>query len=144
MPITINQNRNGHVVIRAIANESYIVAGNSSVSNLFTTDDATPAYSNVPVLNSTNTYIVGARIVKIWASGEPNTHWKIARSNGSANVVLFDVVPPTLLELDKLGFASNGVTELATGNLVITVAGGTSNGTLMLELKKDMQFNSEY
>ena len=146
MPITINGNRNGHLVIRAVSNETYIVAGNSSVSNLFTTDDGTPAYSGVPIPNSTNNFIVGARIVKIWASGEPNTHWKIARANSSGNaVVLFDIVPPTLLELDKLGVASNnGATEFPTGNLVITVAGGGSNGTLILELKKDMQFNSEY
>lgn len=132
--IVLNQSRNGKVVIRATSNESYVVAGNSSVSNLFSSADSTVIEPNVPYTQNTIT-INGAHLTKlIWTT---NGQWTITRG---ANVV-WNLLSCGVIDLRALGVASNGINDYPAANLVINC---TSAGTLLIELAKDVSFVSEY
>lgn len=137
MPIILNQGGPGKVAIRATSNEAYIVAGNNSVSNLVTATEVSNATSNVTVN--------GAHITRIaWSSQQPNGHIQIARSNGSANVILWDCYNTGVLDLKAMGLAANS--EYAVGNLTIFFAGTVaSNGFVLIELQKEVtKFGSNY
>lgn len=134
MPIVLNQSRNGKIVIRATANESYVVVGNSSQSNLFSNADTTVIEPNVPYTQNTIT-INGAHITKlIWTT---NGAWTVARG---ANVV-WNLFNNGNIDLRGLGIAGNNTNDFPAANLVINC---TSVGTLIIELAKDTSFVSEY
>lgn len=146
MPIIANQSRDGVVTIRVTtsANESYIVAGNTSVSNLVTADDI--AKSNIGS-NSTssgtspypqgNIVVIDAHIRKIaWVS---NGTWSITRG---ANVV-YQLPGEGVWDLQSMGMAANSANDYVQANLLINCT-ATSVGTLIITLKKNVSFTSEY
>jgi len=139
MPIVINQSRNGKVVIRALANESYIVAGNTTVSNLISSDDSSQmlAGKGAPYSNTANVTVVGAHITDImWV-----TTGEIQIIRGS-NLV-YDLYGAGEFHLRHWGMASNNATvDFTAANLVIDFVSG--NGTLLIEVQKDTSFTSEY
>jgi hypothetical protein len=143
MPIVISQSRNGKVVIRALANESYIVVGNTSVSNLISNDDTNQQLSanggirQAPYQNTANVYVNGAHITDImWV-----TTGEIQILRG-ANIV-YDLYGAGEFHLRHWGMASNNAAvDYTSANLVINFASG--NGTILLEVQKDTSFTSEY
>lgn len=146
MPIVANQSRNGRFIIRAIGSESYIVVGNTSVSNLVSNDDIAPFQNPgggpqpINFGNSAataNVVITGAHILTLmW-----NTTGEIQILRGS-NVV-FDLYGSGEFLLSQHGLAANNPgTDYTAANLVISFVSG--NGTIILEGKKTANYNSEY
>lgn len=146
MPIISNQNRDGVVIIRVTtaANEAYIVAGNTSVSNLVTADDIAKSNigSNSTSMGTTpypqgNIVVNSAHIRKIaWTS---NGTWSITRG---ANVV-YQLPGEGVWDLQAMGIATTGVNDYVAANLLINCT-ASSVGTLIITLKKDVQFVTEY
>lgn len=152
MPIVANQQGPGKVVIRATANEDYIVAGNTSVSNLVTATEIANANGGagtpgVPYAQ-TEVIINSAHIAKLaWTTGDTSAlgNWQILRSNTSANVLCYSLVGNGVWDLEAMGISSSDPTkDVPVGNLHITFAGSGANGTLIVVLKKNVNFTTEY
>lgn len=121
MAFTITQNRkNLNVVVHADANTTLTIAGNSSVSNVATSNEV----------------LTGAAIKQVWYGSGNGGFWTVKRGSN------------TVLVLDSTGwkdFAGNGclLNKDDSGTLVLTLE-GTTSGTIMIELKKIGTFTSTY
>jgi len=136
MPIISNQSRTGNFVIRATSNETYIVVGNTSVSNVVSNDDINqfvpPGGGQQPLANTANVFITGCYIRQLlWT-----TNGQITISN-STNV-MYDLFATGEMNLDTYGMAAN---DVIAANLSI---GFTGNGTVLIKAKKIGNFTSEY
>jgi hypothetical protein len=107
--LNVINNRRDSVILHAVANGTFIVAGNSTVSNVATGTQV----------------LTGGTITRVWYGG--SGHWNIKRG---ANLVFtgsgsgYQYFDGAALTVDK---AANVVVELV----------GTSNGHLMVELRKE-------
>lgn len=112
MPVVTNSNKK--VILRDVANATYVIAGNTSVSNIA---------ENSAVLGEEN--ISGAYVAQI--------HWStdglITVSRGSNT--LFKLTGSGTWNFRHMGMAMN---ENQTANLVISTA--TANSTVVIELVK--------
>jgi hypothetical protein len=125
MPIISNQQRSGRVLIRTQASESYIVAGNSSVSNLVTAGEIANSVT-AGSAGSNGIYIIDAHITKLFWS-----------TTGSITVARGANTEYVLYGSDHWNLEAAGMSGFAnTANLVITVSGAA---TLLIELKKNAQ-----
>lgn len=116
MAVVINR-LNGGVTIHEVANATYTVAGNNSVSNLAT---------NAEILS-------GASINKIWWGataplGVPG-YWEIKRGS---NTVVSGLTHAGYMDFS----AGNPIKKDSAGTLVITL-NGTTAGFIQIELKKE-------
>lgn len=123
MAYTILQNKkNLSVVIHADANTTLTIAGNSSVSNIATSDEI----------------LTGAAIKQVWWGQQPGTDscWIIKRGSNTVGVY------------DSTGwndYAGNGVMiNKDTGATLVLQLNGTANGYIMVELQKIGNFTSTY
>ncbi len=120
MPILKNSN-NGVVTIHAVANSTFVIAGNSTVSNV----------------------AIGAEIVRsasirrIHHGAQNVGYWIVARG---ANTVA--VLSGT--DVQDYVVSGNPITLDPTANLVVTLV-GTTNGYIMVEMiKTNNAFSSVY
>lgn len=117
----ILQNRkNLSVVIHTTANASLIIAGNSAVSNVATSDEI----------------LTGAAIKQLWWGSQPSGVWIVKR--GSNTIGVYE-------GSGWADYAGNGcmLNKDAAANLVFELV-GTANGYCMLELQKIGTFTSDY
>lgn len=120
MAYTILQNKkNLSVVIHADANTTLTIAGNSSVSNVATSDEI----------------LTGAAIKQVWYGSESG-FWKVLR--GSNTVGVYD-------STSWIDYAGTGVmlTKDVGATLVLQL-NGSANGYIMVELQKIGTFTSTY
>lgn len=116
MPVVFNQ-KVGRVVIRETANATYTIAGNTSQSNVITTDGR-------------ETTVAGASIQKIiWTS---NGYWTVARG---ANTIL-NLPGSNNVDFDAMNCPLN---EYPAATLVITLNGASAVGSILIVLAKDSQ-----
>lgn len=102
-----------------VANETYVIVGNNSVSNIATGDEI----------------IAGATISRITYGTDSAGTWKVLRGS---NVVFVAGGGSADHE-----FPIGGLTSDPTANIVVQLS-GSANGFIQLEIKKIGTFNSEY
>lgn len=121
MAYTILQNRkNLSVTVLADANTTLTIAGNSSVSNVATSDEV----------------LTGAAIKQLWYGTSNGGHWTVKR--GSNTVAVFD-------STGYVDYAGCGcmLNKDAAGTLVLTLNNAT-DGYILIELQKAGTFTSTY
>ncbi len=114
MPLVYTQNKGGKAVVRNTANQTYVVAGNSAVSNIASSGET----------------IVGASLSQIWWTGD----WTVKRGSNTV-LVLKD---SGSWDLNGSGINLN---EFPDATLVLEAA---NTGTIIVELSKNSDFVSEY
>jgi hypothetical protein len=97
------------VVTHDVANATYIVAGNNTVSNV----------------GSAGATVERAAVTRIWYGAQSAAHWVVSRG---ANTIA------VLIGTGELSFEGAGVAKDPTANLVVTLHGGTV-GYVMTEMK---------
>lgn len=121
MAVVLNR-KNLSVTVHNVANATYIVAGNSSVSNIATSDEV----------------LTGAHIKQVWYGSPSGStgYWMVKR--GSNTVLVLEGT-------GYLDFAGNGsMLKLdPAANLVFELV-GSANGFIMVDLQKEGQFVSTY
>lgn len=119
MAVTINR-KNTSAVIHVTANATITVAGNSTTSNVATSNEV----------------LSGATIVQAFCGAGNGAYWTVKRGSN------------TVLVLDSTGyydFAGSGmaITADSGGTIVANLVNGT-DGYLMLEVQKIGTFTTEY
>lgn len=111
MPMISNK-RGVSAVIHATANETFVVVGNSTVSNIAASDETA----------------AGVTISQVWWGAAASGYWKVSR--GSNTVLVLD-------SSSYKDFAGCGValSKDPTANIVCELV-GTGNGYIMMELQK--------
>jgi hypothetical protein len=118
MPVQYNK-KYVKVATHNVANETYVIVGNNSVSNIAMGDEI----------------IEGATISRITYGTDSNGTWKVLRG---ANVVFAAGGGSADHE-----FPIGGLSQFPAANVVVQLS-GSANGFIQLELKKIGTFNTEY
>lgn len=119
--MTVLQNKkNLSTLVHHVANATLTIAGNSSVSNVATSDEI----------------LTGATIKQVWFGAAGDGYWVVKR--GSNTVGVYSSTGWT-------DYAGNGglLTNDADATLVLELV-GTANGYIMVELQKIGAFTSTY
>lgn len=109
--LNVINNRTSSVIIHATANGTITVAGNNTISNVATGTQV----------------LTGGVITRIWHGAAPSGYWNIKRGSNlvfSATGSGYQYFDGAALNVDK------------TGTLVLELM-GTSNGHIMIELRKE-------
>ena len=135
MPIIQNASRSGNFTVRATSNETYVIPGNTTVSNVVSADDVTPFFNvnnGAPLQLDANVVVVGCYLRQILWS----TNGEITIANSSN--IMYNLFGTGEFNLETFGMAAN---DFISANLVI---GFTGNGTVLIKAKKVVKFTSEY
>jgi hypothetical protein len=111
------------VVTHTIANDTIVVIGNNSVSNLCCT-----------MANSATENVQAASIAKVWFGSQGGT-WLVYRSNSSVNTMVGAFTGSNYMPMD-----GSPLNILPTQNLSCFLV-GSANGFLMMELHKVSVFS---
>lgn len=104
-------------LIHVNANATFVVAGNSTVSNLAMSDEV----------------LIGCKIDKVIYGAAPSAYWVVERANSTVNTAVLTLTETGVIEFDGLG-ASIGKL-LDDQNIQLKLV-GSANGYLMIEMKK--------
>lgn len=119
MAVTINR-KNTSAVIHLTANSTITVAGNSSTSDIATSNEV----------------LTGCTIVQAFCGAGDGGYWIVKRGANTA------------LVLDSTGyydFAGSGMSlTMDPGATIVATLNGSANGYLMLEVQKIGTFTSDY
>lgn len=116
--MSILQNKHGSVVLHATSNTTWVIAGNSSVSNVALTHET----------------VIGASIRQMWfGSPAANTaYWTVKR--GANTVAVLD----SSAWIPYSG-AGKAITQDSTANLTVELTNaGNDSGYIMIELGKEV------
>ena len=122
MALTILQNDGFRMVLHVNANQTIIVAGNNTISNLISGG-----------LSNTSEVVTGASISRVWygCGPEASAYWVIGRGNSTVNSIA-GVYAGT----NEAKYNDGAMLNITpTGDIYATLV-GSANGYLMIELKK--------